>query len=491
MTYIPKGSKIVYSDYQASLNNGNEIDSGYIDLENVDKIQFSGSASVSGMTVVISSYENDSQAPLVSTVTYNDGPFYLFNIICRQRFMRFQWQNNTGSTVSEVSMELKASYGGSDKLSVFPVGVEPSDFSQAALVQAILRGRDSDGNYVNVGTNEVGALNTSSFLLDVARLKYDNYRIGTKFGRNPDIDTGSGPEDVWNGGGVYTGFNATANENLECFSSSASDSGTLVSSGTATGGSSTTLVDSGATFVTDGVAVGDLIINDTQGFHGVVTAVTSETVLTVWDFVDGSLDDFTFSNGDTYRVATTNGTGVAVTRWENILNSDYEDQGTVYFIMNGTTGVNYTVDAMRCSRGKCVLTGSNEANVGTITLRQATTTANVLASMAPDGGQTEICCDTVESGKTRIITNLKIDMVRANGSAGSADVRFQIRQRGEGWQTKRYPSIQNGGGYNPNINADLIIREGSDIRWRVDDVSDNNTIISAEFEYIDIDNSVV
>lgn len=44
-----------------------------------------------------------------------------------------------------------------------------------------------------------------------------------KFGRNPDIDTASGFEDLWSGGGLYTGFNATAAEIVTVVSSSALD----------------------------------------------------------------------------------------------------------------------------------------------------------------------------------------------------------------------------------------------------------------------------
>lgn len=53
-----------------------------------------------------------------------------------------------------------------------------------------------------------------------------------KFGRNPSIDVSSGYEDLWNGGGEYTGFNATVAETVEVFSDDAND--TLLGTGART-----------------------------------------------------------------------------------------------------------------------------------------------------------------------------------------------------------------------------------------------------------------
>lgn len=112
----------------------------------------------------------------------------------------------------------------------------------------------------------------TDFLTHVALGQVPDHSINVKFGRNSDIDTGT-PEDVWAGGGTYTGFNATSHESIQALSADANDVGTLRSSGTATGGSAVTLTDAGADFVTtDSVAVGDLLINDTLGgtwsYHG-------------------------------------------------------------------------------------------------------------------------------------------------------------------------------------------------------------------------------
>ena len=140
--------------------------------------------------------------------------------------------------------------------------------------------------------------------LAIAHGHIPTQRAVHKYGRNSDLTNGGGFEAIWNGGGDYTGHNPTVAETLEVFSGSAQDVGTVLSSGTATEGTPTTLVDLAATFVSDGVAVGDIVLNDTQADNGMITAVTQVTI-TVLQMDDAT----TFISGDAYRVVTKGGTG--------------------------------------------------------------------------------------------------------------------------------------------------------------------------------------
>ena len=71
---------------------------------------------------------------------------------------------------------------------------------------------------------------------------------------------------------------------------------TLVASGTATSYTANKLTDSGATFITDLVAVGDTVKDVTNGDTALVTAIESETVLSL------DTDIFSASNED-YEVS--------------------------------------------------------------------------------------------------------------------------------------------------------------------------------------------
>lgn len=74
-----------------------------------------------------------------------------------------------------------------------------------------------------------------------------------------------------------------------------------VSEGTETAGSDgTTLTDGTATFETDGVQTGDLVANYTDGAHGTIIDVVSETVLTIRGLAGGTDNDFDI--GDSYGV---------------------------------------------------------------------------------------------------------------------------------------------------------------------------------------------
>lgn len=85
----------------------------------------------------------------------------------------------------------------------------------------------------------------------------------------------------------------------------------LTGSLTSTGGS-TTLISSGATFVTSSVAVGDLVANITDGSIAVVKSVDSETQLTTTALLGGS--DNTWTSGDSYSVRTAPGQIITLTQ---------------------------------------------------------------------------------------------------------------------------------------------------------------------------------
>lgn len=63
---------------------------------------------------------------------------------------------------------------------------------------------------------------SKDFRIEVAAGRVPGHSVNRKFGRNDDIDTGSTPEDIWGGGGLYTGIPDTA-ETIEVFSDDAND----------------------------------------------------------------------------------------------------------------------------------------------------------------------------------------------------------------------------------------------------------------------------
>ena len=113
------------------------------------------------------------------------------------------------------------------------------------------------------------------------------------------------------------------------------------SSGTATTDTANKLVDTNATFETDGVAIGDTAFNKTDGTSALVTAVDSETSL--------SLGSDAFPDGDEdYRVG-----------------GPYPDNDTVTIVNSGTTAtVTHTGHGMLNNDYVYITGGSLDANRG-------------------------------------------------------------------------------------------------------------------------------
>lgn len=83
------------------------------------------------------------------------------------------------------------------------------------------------GQYYDLasGTYKTISNDGADFFSEVAMGDVPRYSINAKFGFNPDIDTTSTPEDIWNNGGEYTGMplHSAAAETVTLVSSSTAD----------------------------------------------------------------------------------------------------------------------------------------------------------------------------------------------------------------------------------------------------------------------------
>jgi len=533
MTYIPNKSRYLFSENQTTLTTGSTIDSGWLDMESVDKIQLEILSDTSGLNsrITSSSLPNGSGTTITSNTT-TVGALHLVNITTRQRYMRFELVNNSTGTTTNNSLSIKASFGSADKMTVNASISEPLDFSQAGLVQAIGKGKQPDGNYVtvpadgnaivtttplisgdtyvsawidtdgwksgelfihtdqassisgllieytldaNVTTPVIAATETFTYsledtvngyfllkfapILNGCRISYTNgsitqtsfelvlslrvdavqlsqkfsgshkqnaknflFKVGTgqevghtsdtQFGRNPDIDIATTPEDVWEGGGFYTGqpSQTASAETIDIISSSSSD------------------------------------INS--------------------------------------------GTGARTIRLYG-LDENWEEQEEDV-ILSGTTSSVTTGLWHRMNNMSVLTAGSGGQNAGTITARHTTTTANVFSVMSPTINQSSIAAYTVPLNKTMFVLQGYIAIGRANGADGSADWTFRVRPSGGVFNSNRYSTVTTAFS-TLEVPRTTIgpVGEKTDIKVCIEGVSDNNTIAAASFEYMNINDGFI
>jgi len=311
-----------------------------------------------------------------------------------------------------------------------------------------------------------------------------------KFGRIENIDTTDAPVDIVNGlTGLYSVLK-TAARTHQCKSVSAQDIGAVRSSGTITTTSTdkTELIDSSATFISDGVAVGDPVLNDTQFDHTTVESIVSETELVLVGYHDGQLSTI----GDTYRVVQRTGTGTAVLHiTKGILSTGYH--GGEFIILNGTTNVPTVNTYWRINRCHADGTGSNDSNVGRITVT-ADTEGYVTAAIEIGKGQTQMAFDTVPRGKTGYITNYYGNIGRQGKTAAAMfDIELYFRKfitaNGTGKIVEHDMSVAVDGTSHSHhcFNPYKTVKELTDVWLTVSGLTDNGTYISAGFDMILVD----
>lgn len=95
------------------------------------------------------------------------------------------------------------------------------DTTGIPIAQVQLYDKTEAGDVQPIGNSN--PLTVANFALLTARGLIPGQELFEKFGRNPSISTTDDPQDVWGGGGLYTGQPLTAAEKVSVVSSSTSD----------------------------------------------------------------------------------------------------------------------------------------------------------------------------------------------------------------------------------------------------------------------------
>lgn len=513
---VESAAKVVYSGFQASLDDGSEIDSGWLDMGTSDKVQFSGFASAAGMDMVIDSRAHPSQTPLTTTTNYTAGTFFLYNVICRQRYMRFHWANNTGSTVTNTSMEIKQTYGGSDKMSVFPVSVNPTAFSQAALVQAITRERQPDGDYVNtkadgtVFTTDVSLGADASFtsswfdsdgwncieLFIKADTPSTDSGINIDFTDNVGVNTVQANLnytfshiDVARGYEVirfrplldgfrisYTNGDTSQSEFfMECDVRANADSNNY--------NLARALV---VADFPDEVALGNVSNYASDVKYGRNPIINTNTdPADIWDAgseytghpIDIGSSVINIASSDSNDTAA--GTGARTLRLFGLKTNLSESYESEDIILNGTSDVATANTWYRVIRMYILTAGTGEENAGNITATSVS--GSYLMSQINSGNNQSLqACTTIPAGRTMLVKGLKLSI----GGGTGATCSFRVRNPGGVFRIIRNYDINDGAFITDSFYSGIVIAGGSDIKLRVDEVESNSTSATGQIEFL-------
>lgn len=310
-----------------------------------------------------------------------------------------------------------------------------------------------------------------------------NFRRVYVSGRNPDVDQATDPEDLWPVGGAWVP--PTQPRVHEIVSTSVDDVGILKIQSMTTSGGNSSLIDTTKDFITEGISVGDIVINDrTKKFSVAINIFTS---LIVCESVDP--EPF-FVAGDSYRVVTTNTLGASLICIE-YLNSNMQERIGIY-VLNGLTPV-ITGSMLRINGVFICGSSSRELNnIGNISITaqiDGTITDQIISGeglgstgvyTVPRGRKlfiSKIYSSMKEVANAGASVSLKINIYGQSGMAGSRIVRlFDLSSAGGNHVTREFEPA-------------LVISQLSDVIIRCQSVTANNVDITANYSAFVVNNA--
>lgn len=206
---------------------------------------------------------------------------------------------------------------------------------------------------------------SQTYLQQIAEGNVSNHTAWSKIGFTPTMNTTE--SDLWVKAGAYV-WPTVAGKWEVVSSDNTQDKATVLATGTATGGTTTTLIDSAEDFTAEtAVAVGDCVILDKAGTTpewGYVTNVTATTLTISGGFSSGGS-----ASGRGYDILDASAYTHAQAVKIDYLDANYLER-TEIVILNGTSAVDtVNTDLFRVNSFRVIAAGSAGLAKGNLTLQ--------------------------------------------------------------------------------------------------------------------------
>lgn len=250
---------------------------------------------------------------------------------------------------------------------------------------------------------ESGCIRTQPYQQAISEGDISGHTPFTKIGYLPSVTAGV-DTDVWSYAATQPVYVfPTAPMGMEVVSSNnTGDIGTVIHSGTSTGGTTTSLISAGENFLTT-TAAGDVVLlnkSDATSEYGYISAVVSNTEITI---SNGFNHGGTGSGREYYIIDNSATVGAQVVEI-NYLDGTYaEKRGMI--ILNGTTPVpSINLDVFRINTFRVIAAGSNHIPSGNLSLRHLSDTP-VYSYITAGYTRARNSVYTVPLGKTLYVTD--------------------------------------------------------------------------------------
>ena len=264
-------------------------------------------------------------------------------------------------------------------------------------------------------------VSSMTYLQDIGEGNATGHTAWSKIGFTPTMNTTD--SDVWSAAGLYV-F-PTAATPMAVIGGANDDGTPALYAGTSTGGSTTSLIDTGKNFTTPtSVVAGDCIVLEAAGTTpewGYVTSLTSTDQLNVANgFSSGGT-----GSGRTYSVIRKAlSTGAQAVKIE-YLDATYASKSEIV-ILNGAAEVNLVGSPFRINSLRIIATGTGNAAGSALSLKAQTPTATIYSYITAGFTRARNSVYTVPTGKTLFVAQFSAAWA-TTGNANKEYARIYTR----------------------------------------------------------------